>query len=277
MEQKINKYALVGQRKIFQDDLALLVCGYIHKNVTKDINPKDISLLILQYFVLNIDWKFGYFYDYFECGPKIHGIKNNGKTFECNHSDWCGCFSISSIGMKPNSGKYSIKIKIDKINNSSPAEIIGLIIMYDENDAGCNQENPYKTNTIEKFKQLSKRNGIVWYVKLDNFIGWSPNKEKNKLMWPNGLYCGVGGMTWNEFIGCRHNYKSRNSNYIDGLPYTKENDIVILTHDSDANILSFNRENDNNKLDAYVDNLPKMQTFYWFVAHLQKPMSVTIM
>ena len=54
-------------------------------------------------------------------------------------------------------------------------------------------------------------------------------------------------------------------------------DILLLSYNSDFNELSFKKENDNGKLNSFIKNLPKNQTFYWFVAHSDvEPMSVSI-
>ena len=106
--------------------LHLLSRGYVRKNFnTRNINPCDIAQIIVKF--LFQDWKFDYCFDFGNQGSTIHGIKNNGKTIECNCKYSCYCFySIFSIGMKPKSGKHRIKFKINKIHNSC-ANIIGII------------------------------------------------------------------------------------------------------------------------------------------------------
>ena len=78
-----------------------------------------------------MDWKFNYFYDFENRGESIHGIYDNGKTFECKHFNHgrdcdCACFSRVSFGMKPNSGKYKIKFQINIIDNECRANAIGI-------------------------------------------------------------------------------------------------------------------------------------------------------
>ena len=45
----------------------------------------------------------------------------------------------------------------------------------------------------------------------------------------------------------------------------------------DLSILSFCKENDNGKLDACIKNLPKDETFYWFVGHYYGELSLTVL
>ena len=109
--------------------LYLLACGYIRKYfTTRIINPNDIGLIVGKF--LCEDWKFDYCYDYLNLGlhSKTHGIENNGKTIKCYSNHLCACFYCSfSFGMKPNSGKYKIKFKINQIEGYYFANIIGII------------------------------------------------------------------------------------------------------------------------------------------------------
>ena len=45
------------------------------------------------------DWKFDYFYDFNNHGQSVHGIYDNGKTFQCKHDidTSCQCFSRVSF------------------------------------------------------------------------------------------------------------------------------------------------------------------------------------
>ena len=79
----------------------------------------------------------------------------------------------------------------------------------------------------------------------------------------------------NIFVKSKYVYKSNNKCYQERLPHIESGDIIILRYDSDNNILSFCKSNDD-KLDASITNLPKNKTFYWIVGHHDKRMSVTI-
>ena len=87
---------------------------------------------------------------------------------------------------------------------------------------------------------------------------------------PNGLYC---GNVWNDssiknniFHHNNFLYKSNNENFKDRLPEFKSGDIItILSYDSNNDILSFGKENDNGKLNAQISHLPKGNTYYWFI------------
>ena len=88
------------------------------------------------------DWKFDYCYDYRNRGTKFstHGIENYGKTVTCNcYSDgeWllnCHCFFATfSFGMKPQSGKYKIKFKIDRISSFAREERNIWLVLYHKN------------------------------------------------------------------------------------------------------------------------------------------------
>lgn len=166
--------------------------------------------------------------------------------------------------MKPNSGKYNIKIKIDKISDNYYGNCIGII-----------SHNSINNNNMGH----GTRNNVDWFNQLYDYIGWRTLKYDNDKKLPNGLYCGGHdsvSVENNIFRLSRFMYKSNNKNYTKTLPYLKTGDIVILSYDSDLNRLSFSRENDNGELDSYIDNLPRMQIFYWFVGHTSQPMSLTI-
>ena len=95
---------------------------------------------------------------------------------------------------------------------------------------------------------------------------------------PNGLYCGYedDGRHNNIFRQNNFVYQSKNNNYKQRLPVFKTGDILLLSYNSALNELSFGKENDNNKLNSLVKNLPCNQTFYWFVGHDYGEMSMTI-
>ena len=213
----------------------------------------------------NVDWKFSYFYDYRR--PKdrfkrIHGIYDNGKTLECEYDKWdgCACFSRISFGMKPNSGKYKIKFKINIINNTSRLNAIGIT---------C---NTHSTNNSQ-----SKHN--YWYYSHD-YIAWSSldNQGKDHKNVPNGLICGGSDkhQCGNIFILSNFEYMSNNDSYLQRLPYYKSGDIIELRYDSNNNALSFFKSNDP-LLNSKIVNVAKDKTFYWIVGHSHKKMSVTIL
>ena len=84
-----RKKGKVSQKERFH----LLACGYLRKYFRLN-NPKDIAHIVAKF--LPIDWKFDYFYDYYNKWiPKvanIHGIYNDGKTIKCNRDEYCCCF-----------------------------------------------------------------------------------------------------------------------------------------------------------------------------------------
>ena len=181
---------------------------------------------------------------------------------KCDENYFCRCFGmISKNGMKPMSGIYTIKIKIDNIGDSdtwSWSNIIGITSeKYD--------------NTHEKLR----KNENYDLTDSNSYIGWSSCNEDDKCL-PNGLYCGYGRKN-NIFRKNNFVYQSKNDNYKHQLPPFKKGDIVVLTYNSDLYQLSFGKENDNGALNSFIKNLPKNITFYWFVGHNDdKPMSVSI-
>ena len=238
--------------------LHLLSCGYMRKYLTsRNINLSDIAQIVAM--LLFEDWKFDYCHDYDNRGPTRHGIENNGKTLKCNcdNDDTCACFySTFSIGMKPKSGIYKIKFKIGKIDNTSYGSIVGIISQ--------NRKNKYNS------KHLS------WYSRCNDFIGWSAC-DKNSYLLQNGLYCGLKLVRQNNiFVKNNFIYVSNNKNYQQRLPNIKNGDTLVLRYNSDKSILSFSKENDKCKLDSYIKNLPKDETFCWFVGHGEGEMCLTV-
>ena len=111
-----------------KDKWHLVSCGYLRKYFSsKNINPSNIGQIIATF--LRMEWKFDHFYEYNKQGLKIHGIEDNGKTLYCNLSrNWCHCCFISySFGMKPNTGEYNIKFKINQIGNQSYGNVLGML------------------------------------------------------------------------------------------------------------------------------------------------------
>ena len=217
-----------------------------------------------------IDWKFNFHYNYENRPSTIHGIEIHGKTMKCDHSSWLGvyclCFStMSNNGMKPNSGIYDIRIKINKIKNASAwNNIIGITSeQYDK----------------KSLNQLRKNKNYDWTNDSNNYIGWSACGTKDDKQLPNGLYCGEGhnGRKNNIFRKNNFIYQSKNGNYKSRLPGFRSGDILLLSYNSNLNELSFGKEFDNGKLNSFIKNLPKNRTFYWFVAHFDdNPMSISI-
>ena len=269
MDQNVSKYTLIKQRKLFECDSELVVFGYIRHNITKDINPNDIATIIIEHFVLRIDWKFDYFYDHEERGAETHGIDSNGKKLFCNCSyEACRCFFCSySFGMKPQSGKYDIKIKCDYIHNDW-GNMIGIVSQHSKN----NKITQNSTNNDNDNYRLS------WYNQLNDYIGWSASDDKTDKWLPNGLYCGANDTSIENNIFRKNNfvYKSNNENYKQRLPEIEKGDIIHLSYDSNNGILSFSKENDNGKLDAQISNLPTINTYYWFVAHYYDEMRCNV-
>ena len=224
-----------------------------------------------QYKINNISWKFDYFYDSGKRGLKVHGISKDGQTIKCYHSHKniaCYCFyCINNIEMKPNSGIYHLKIKIDKIDNNY-LNIIGI----------TSDKHNDKNNI--KMKKYNKYNDYKWHSD-SNYIGWSACNRDNDQLLPNGLYCGninnSKSKSANIFRENKFVYKSVNSNYKTRLPGWNIKDVLILKYNSNLNILSFGKENDNGKLNSYIYNLPKMKQFYWFVAHRCGFMHLTLL
>ena len=212
-------------------------------------------------------WRFDYCYDYKKRGYKMHGIENNGKTIKCNHRAFgCDCFftisNNSKFSMTPYSGKYTIKIKMNNIDNGSWANIIGITS---------------KNYSKHKSGMSNSAYDDTWYND-SCYIGWSSHYRENNKLLPNGLLCGVNkdSISSNIFRLYKFKYQSRNKNYVKRLPHLKVGDIVVLSYDSNLFTLSFTKENDNGDLNSYIENLPNNQTFYWFVGHSYKQMSMTI-
>ena len=168
--------------------------------------------------------------------------------------------------MKPRSGKYEIKIKIDEICGYS-SNIVGIVSQHSKN------------NIIIKHNGNNNRKTLKWHHLLYDYIGWSARGNKDNTYLPNGLCCGnnESSRTNNIFRRNSFMYKSNNENYQTRLPPIKTGDIMILTYDSNNGILSFTKENDNSKLNAQIYNLPKGNTFYWFVGHIRGKMSLSVL
>ena len=163
--------------------------------------------------------------------------------------------------MKPNSGIYTIKIKINKIEN----------YFYCSNIFGITSDR-YDNNNDEKMNKNNK--DYAWHTDSNNYIDV---EDDNAL--PNGLYCGWShnGRKKNIFRKNTFVYQSKNVNYKHRLPGLQDGDTIILSYNSALNELSFNKENDNDKLSSFIKNLPKNMKFYWFVGHSYgKPMSISI-
>ena len=257
-----------------KDKLDLISCGYIRKYfATRNRNPNDIACVIVK-FLFN-DWKFDYFRhscDHYK-KSSVHGIYNNGKTArcDCDVGPFGACHSLYRVshGMKPNSGIYDIRMKVDEINSDNCWSAIGITTA--TYDYGC---SPLGTLNCWSYK--------------DDCIGWS-SFDYDKKDWcytapysnmKNGLL--VGSSSYGEkvqdniFIQSKFVYQSNNKFYKDGLPYIKNGDTIIMKYDSNNNILSFYKLNDN-KLNAQISNLPKDKILYWFVGRYSQQLSVTIL
>ena len=262
----------------------VLSCGYIRKYcATRNMNFRDIGQIIGIFLLEN--WKFDHVYDYKKRGTIIHCVKNNGKMIECTcrydhqSKEPCFCFySILSIGMKPQSGKYKIKFQINQIDNQIKNNAaIGIISQNFQSNI-----NKINTNTIGT---NNCKNDLRWFNDLHDYIGWNANGFKPTCSiggfdddMPHGLWCG-----WSP-DSCRNNifrqkkfiYKSNNENYEKGLPSIEINDTIILEYNSDKSIVSFRKENDNGKLNSHIENLPKGQTYHWLIAHCAGKMCLTV-
>ena len=241
-----NKHSLNHSRAMEFDRY-----GSSYSNEFGPMNPND-----------TISWKFDYIYDWKNTGSKIHSIKNNGKTLVCNcGDDGCNCFYISySFGMKPQSGIFKIKIKINNIYNTY-ANVIGIISQHSKNNEIIKNNQNNQNNDNDKT--------LYWYNHLYDYIGWSTCGSNNDTHLPNGLLCGWNGSTIQNNVFRRNNfvYQSNNENYKNRLPPINSGDIIELSYDSNNGILLFCKENDNGKLNAQIYNLPTDNTYYWFVGH----------
>ena len=253
------------------NQLARLVCFGFVRNHLKHIEINNICHIILDYLLSTmnkIDWKFDYVYDYLNREwTNKHGIHNNGKTLKCNIGGYCHCFYCSySIGMKPNSGKYSIKIKINHIG-SDVTDVIGIVSQYSKKHELV-KNNFVATRNPNGHDQDNK----IWSRELEDCLGWSACPNFHNWL-PNGLFCGCNDFRLRkpDFV-----YKSGNKYYTGRLPGLYKGDVIRLLYNSDLNTLSFFKENDNGTLNAFVSNLPKNTTFYWFVGHACGKMSMTI-
>ena len=246
----------------------------------------------------NISWKFDYFYDFEWKGQTMHGIENNGKKVVCNHNSgyWpCNCFFCCySFGMKPQTGKYKIRFKINAVDNNYCGNVIGIVSHNSKTNSIMENFSQHK-NSNNTLARLLTKNTLSWGSQLNDYIGWSANGSNSDKKLVNGLYCGHGLLAdktptrqnifrLNNFI-----YKSQNENYKKRLPRLEKGDIIQLSYDSDNAILSFSKEkqntssvlsffaqHDGGNLDAQISNLPKMNTYYWFVGHEHGKMSVSV-
>ena len=240
----------------------------------------------------SIQWRFDFNYDYLNTGSKVHGIENNGKRIKCNYDGYCHCFSsICNNGMSWNSGIYSIKLRIDKIDNDlkSWGNIVGIT-----SDNFCTIASLSSNNINSNSKEEGKFN---WVQDCNNWIGWSASHLKKDNVLPNGLYCGWNADTRrkNIFRRSEFKYKSRNDKYQERLPAYESGDIIVLTYNSDLGELSFqlfkkkkkkkksglfgnsHNNEEESSLDSYIYDLPRDLTFYWFFGHYCKPVSLTIL
>ena len=249
----------------------LLSSGYMRKYFTdKNINPADLAQIVTQ-FLIN-DWKFDYYHDFENTGAIRHNITNHGKTVKCNCKNcFCACFFATFLfGMPPKSGIYKIKFKIDRINNGFYSNTIGII--------SETSQNTHDQNNPKMKKDKNSKEEWYWDDKLYNYIGWSAYGCQINRYLPNGLYCGRNNNNIKNNIFRKNNfvYCSNNKNYINRLPSINEGDIIVLEYNSNISILSFSKENDNGKLDSYIKNLPKHETFCWFVGHGYGEMCLTV-
>ena len=201
-------------------------------------------------------------------------IKNDKKTFNCSAKGFdCRCFARCNTPMKPNSGIYKIKFKIDKISNKeSLANIIGIT---------CNTDN--NNNWLETHH--------YWYYSNDYF-GWSSYEIGDNDTWSSddytqyiqgGLLCGSSMcQNTNMFYNKPVKYQSYISKYETRLPCLKSNDIVVLEYDSDNGSMRFGKKSKfkdddlNSVMIACLTNLPRSEPFYWMVGHEHDPMIVNI-
>ena len=169
--------------------------------------------------------------------------------------------------MKPKSGNYKIKFKINQIDNNYWANIIGIITETGKNNIniGNNDKN-------------IKDSMWWWCNKLYNYIGWTACGHEYGKSLPNGLFGGLNddSIKNNIFRKNKFIYHSNNENYKNRLPRLENGNIIVLEYNSDLAILSFSKENDNGKLDSYIENLPTDETFYWFVGHFLGKLSVSV-
>ena len=247
-----------------------LSCGYIKKyfNV-KNIKSDDIGQIVFQFLSDDVLWTF-------DCSDESqkHKIENNGKTIKCRNCNYkYNCyFGTFSFGMKPQSGKYKIKFRIDKIFSNGYANIIG-IISENSKQNGKSIQNQNKNGDYDIYKFTNRH----WSNDFYDYIGWSADSYQDEDYLPNGLFCGAyDSRQDNIFRKNKFIYSSNNENYPTRLPGWQTDDIVVLEYDSHLSILSFSKENDNGKLDACIGNLPTNETFYWFVGHCQQSIDLTV-
>ena len=276
MEQIDNKDSKIHSNTFGNVNQRYLLClGYIRRFLT-EIHIDDIAKVVLMYAEPR-EWIFDYFYDFENHGSTFHGIENNGKTLKCNCSgsygqySRCYCFFCSySFGMKPNSGKYQIKIQINRIDNDrSGLNIIGII------------SQNYKNNEKISEKLNKENTNVYWQNEFYDYIGWSSRNKhtEDHGYLPNGLLCGWhdNSLRNNIFRSKKFIYKSNNEYNKHKLDTIRNGDIIILSYDSDEGVLSFGKENDNGQQDSQISNLPKTNTFYWFVGHSSGKLSLTVL
>ena len=180
-----------------------------------------------------------------------------------------GAFSFN-YDMKPNSGSYKIKFEVNKICKSW-ANIIGIISQTGKNDA-----NKKTIKRRIEGSDIDHNYYDNWFCKFSDYIGWSTSRDINKHL-PNGLFCGFDkNLKTNIFRNNNFGYCSNNNHYPTRLPEIENGDIIILEYDSDLAILTFSKETDNGKLNSSIKNLPKENTYYWFIGHEMGKLSLTI-
>ena len=228
-------------------------------------------------------------YDFLSRGSNIHGVINDGEDvkYYC-HKPKCHCFFIHKCAMKPKSGIYTIKIKIDNVNNNTYLNSIGITSQTLCSTLGKHLiDRSEKKGDFDKFATekygMQKRpwkKEFDWRRESLYYIGWSASDEENLTSdeyLPHGLYCGYGkkGRECNIFRQNDFEYVSKNDNYKSRLPGWDRGDTIFLSYNSNDYTLSFGKLNDN-KLDSLIKHLPQNQTYYCFVGHWFGKMSLTM-
>ena len=219
----------------------------------------------------NINWQWDYCNESGLFNWTKH-IVNNKKTFECSKKNFdCCCFGRCNTGMRPNSGIYSLRLRIEEIGNRQTlCNMIGIT---------CNTDD----NNNYHFKHH------YWYYSKE-YIGWSSydsnssqlkqsEQEQVKQYLPFGLICGNSICQKDNIFYNTIKYKNHYKEYKNSLPCLRSGDTITLKYNSDRGVLQVGKEfaKSTHAVMASLKKLPKNRVFYWMVGHAHNPMRVTIL
>ena len=220
-----------------EEKLLVLCQGYLRQGFMKInllFDPSDISSIVIK--MLATFWKW---FPY---------VKRDRHPFsypdlKCGYPNNCGCFFRSTVAMIPKSGIYTIKFKVNQIDDSFGYNVIGI---------SCNQDRSNNSQFCD-----------LWYYS-NEYIGWCVN---GRLLYGGDRCRSTNIFYKNKFIHHDQNnyFQIRNGKTITFIydSYSTK----ILMDNSDNQLLS----------NSSISNLPKDKTFYWFIGHYGGKLSITIL